>query len=191
MVHKSRAITSRQIRANSGAGWALLPIAILAILMINLHVYPIIPQPWGGQVNNYVQPITTKISKVVTFTIDATGRLTVELKNTLNITAAVAKNPVIETVATVHTKGTQITGAEVDSTLHLLEINFTAPIPNRNVELDQTLFTWNFPIDSLPLGVTTLTAAVVLSIIGCGSCANTTLMVPVDLQTTASVGSAS
>jgi len=185
---------NRQMRANAGLGVALAAIALLAIITINLY-FPFLPQPWGGQLNQDVHTVTSTVtstvSKVVTFTIDAAGRLTVEIKNVLNITAAIAKNPYVGTVATVHTKGTQITGAELQATLHLLEINFTAPIPNRQIGPDQTLFTWAFPLDSLPVGVVTLTAAGVLSVIGCGSCANTTVMVPVDLQTTASVGSAS
>jgi hypothetical protein len=176
------------MRANAGLPIAVAAIAILAIITINLYLYPIIPQPWGGQVNQGVHTATSTFSNVVTFTIDTAGHLTVEIKNVLNITAAIAQNPYVETVATVHTKGTQITGAELQATLHLLEISFTAPIPNRQIGPDRTLFTWAFPLETLPIGVATLTAAVVLSVIGCGSCANTTVMIPVDLQTTASVG---
>ncbi len=179
------------MRGNAGLPIAIVAVALLAVITINLYVYPIIPQPWGGQVNQGVHTVTSTVSKVVTFTIDAAGRLTVEIRNAVNLTSAIAQNPYIETVATVHTKGTQITGAELQATMRLLEIKFTAPIPNRQVGPDQTLFTWAFPLASLPVGVATLTAAVVLSVIGCGSCANTTLMVPVDLQMTASTGSGS
>jgi hypothetical protein len=179
------------MRANAGLPIAVAALAILAIITINLYVYPIIPQPWGGQVNQGVRTVTSTISKVVTFTIDAAGRLTVEIRNVVNITAAIAQNPYIDTVATVHTKETQITGAELQATMRLLEINFTAPIPIRHIGPDQTFFTWAFPLDSLSVGVATLTAAVVLSVIGCGSCANTTIMVPVDLRMTASAGSGS
>jgi len=179
------------MRANSGV--MLVPLAILAlfvIISINFY-YPFLPQPWGGQINQGVHTVTSSISRVVTFTIDSAGRLTVEIRNALNVTAAVANNPTIETVATVHTKGTQLTGAELQATMRLLEVNFTVPLPNRQVGPDQTLFTWDFPLESLPVGVATLTADVILSVIGCGSCANTTVMVPVDLQMTATAGSGS
>jgi len=192
MVRSNRGWSGHAMRANSGA--ALVPVAValalLIIISINLY-YPIIPQPWGGQVNQDVRTVTSTVSKVVSFTIDAAGRLTVEIRNAVNITASIAKNPQIETVATVHTKGSQITGTELQATMRLLEVNFTAPVPNRQVGPDQTLFTWDFPLETLPFGIATLTAAIVLSVIGCGSCANSTVMVPVDLQMTATAGSGS
>jgi len=184
-------MVSRQTHAGGEIIVVPLVIILVALILINAYVYPIIPNPWGNQINQGVRSVTSTISKVVTFTIDAAGRLTVKIENAVNITAAIAKNPYVETVATVHTKGTRITGEELQATMRLLEVNFTVPIANRQIGPDLTLFTWSFPLESLPLGVATLTAAVVLSVIGCGSCANTTVEVPVDLQMTASVGSGS
>ncbi len=112
----------------------------------------------------------------------------VEISNALNITAEIAKNPQIETVFTVHTNGTQVTGAELQATMQVAELNFTAPAPNPLIGPDRTLFTWDFSLATLSVGVATLTAAVVLSVVGCGSCANTTVSLPVDLQMTATAG---
>lgn len=182
MASRGHVIT---VRARGGPEYlVVLPIVLIALISLNLYA-PFLPPPWGDRANQAVHEASASISKVVTFTEDATGRLRVEIAEAVNVTIEIARNPHIITVATVHTKGSVITGAELQATMRLVEVNFTAPVPNRQVGDDQTLFTWDFPLGSLPLGIVTLTAAIVLTVISCGSCNNATVSVPVDLQLTA------
>lgn len=124
-----------------------------------------------------------KVSQIVTFTADAYGHAKGTLSHAFqNITI----QPHIVATAVLHANHTKLSGADIQATLSLVELQYSNSKPNIVKGEDQTVYTWNFTLEKISAGVVNLTADLVFQITNCGQCANTTLKIPVELQLTMS-----